>query len=215
MASLCVDISLDEGLFALCRQAEVVEERTVPTRSFPCEQPCFIWQELLEARGCLLPDVEYFICGVGPGSYTGIRSAAATVKGAAFALAKPIVAIPSLAFFLPGEAGHYLVVVPAGLSGLYAQRFAVGETIACEPPFSTECLPPALDGSELVVPAFFPATQAPIRRVAKNARVAARLAFQSFSSGEVHGASHMPLYYLRRSQAENSLGAKVVVSKHG
>lgn len=43
-----------------------------------------------------IKDIDAFAISIGPGSFTGLRIGVATVKGLAYALNKPIVAIPTL-----------------------------------------------------------------------------------------------------------------------
>ena len=50
----------------------------------------------LDALGLRLKDIDYFACGLGPGSFTGIRVGLSTIKGFAWALEKPIVGISTL-----------------------------------------------------------------------------------------------------------------------
>lgn len=51
---------------------------------------------VLEMAGIPYSNVDYFACGVGPGSYTGIRIALATVKALAFACEKPCLGYSTL-----------------------------------------------------------------------------------------------------------------------
>ncbi len=46
--------------------------------------------------GVALKDVDYYACGIGPGSFTGVRVGLSTIKGLCWALSKPIIGIPSL-----------------------------------------------------------------------------------------------------------------------
>jgi tRNA threonylcarbamoyladenosine biosynthesis protein TsaB len=50
----------------------------------------------LEAAGIKLRDIDYFACGLGPGSFTGMRTGLAAIKGLSFALRKPVIGISTL-----------------------------------------------------------------------------------------------------------------------
>ncbi|MDD4981021.1 MAG: tRNA (adenosine(37)-N6)-threonylcarbamoyltransferase complex dimerization subunit type 1 TsaB [Candidatus Omnitrophica bacterium] len=49
--------------------------------------------DMLGWRAC---DIDYLACGLGPGSFTGVRIGLATIKGMSFALHKPIIGISTL-----------------------------------------------------------------------------------------------------------------------
>jgi len=53
-------------------------------------------KRVLDALGWDASDIDYFACGLGPGSFTGIRIGMSTIKGLAWALDKPVVGIPTL-----------------------------------------------------------------------------------------------------------------------
>jgi tRNA threonylcarbamoyladenosine biosynthesis protein TsaB len=53
-------------------------------------------RRILEALSWKPQDIDYFACGLGPGSFTGSRIGAAAIKGLAWSLKKPIVSISSL-----------------------------------------------------------------------------------------------------------------------
>jgi tRNA threonylcarbamoyladenosine biosynthesis protein TsaB len=50
----------------------------------------------LDALGRRVDDIDYFACGLGPGSFTGIRVGMATIKGLAWSLKKPLIGISTL-----------------------------------------------------------------------------------------------------------------------
>lgn len=54
-----------------------------------CESVCVDY-------GIALSNLDAIGVGIGPGSYTGLRIAVSTVKGLAFGLEKPIIAVPNL-----------------------------------------------------------------------------------------------------------------------
>lgn len=53
-------------------------------------------KRVLEALGWRINDIDYFACGLGPGSFTGLRITVATVKAMAWSLNKPVLGISSL-----------------------------------------------------------------------------------------------------------------------
>ncbi|MCX5696277.1 MAG: tRNA (adenosine(37)-N6)-threonylcarbamoyltransferase complex dimerization subunit type 1 TsaB [Candidatus Omnitrophica bacterium] len=50
----------------------------------------------LEAIGLGIGDLDYFACGLGPGSFTGMRVGLSTMKGLSWAAAKPLIGISTL-----------------------------------------------------------------------------------------------------------------------
>jgi tRNA threonylcarbamoyladenosine biosynthesis protein TsaB len=50
----------------------------------------------LEHLGYKPGDVDYFVCGLGPGSFTGLRIGLAAIKGLCWSLKKPVVGISTL-----------------------------------------------------------------------------------------------------------------------
>ena len=50
----------------------------------------------LEAAGLDIGGIDYFACGLGPGSFTGARIGLAAVKGLCFSLKKPVIGISTL-----------------------------------------------------------------------------------------------------------------------
>ncbi|MDD5595800.1 MAG: tRNA (adenosine(37)-N6)-threonylcarbamoyltransferase complex dimerization subunit type 1 TsaB [Candidatus Omnitrophica bacterium] len=53
-------------------------------------------KRVLEALSWKISQIDYFACGVGPGSFTGLRVGLSTIKGLAWSLKKPVLAIPTL-----------------------------------------------------------------------------------------------------------------------
>ncbi|MBN1242994.1 MAG: tRNA (adenosine(37)-N6)-threonylcarbamoyltransferase complex dimerization subunit type 1 TsaB [Spirochaetales bacterium] len=75
-------------------------------------------------------DIDLFVCASGPGSFTGLRIAAATIKGMASALGKPWVGVPTLDAYAASWAGASDVVVPlldARRGRFYAAVYVSGE----------------------------------------------------------------------------------------
>ena len=53
-------------------------------------------QRVLIALGLKIADIDYFSCGLGPGSFTGIRIGLATIKGLSIVRNKPVVGVSTL-----------------------------------------------------------------------------------------------------------------------
>lgn len=53
-------------------------------------------QRVILAVGLKIADIDYFACGLGPGSFTGMRIGVATIKGLSIVKDKPVIGISSL-----------------------------------------------------------------------------------------------------------------------
>jgi tRNA threonylcarbamoyl adenosine modification protein YeaZ len=53
-------------------------------------------QRVMAAVGLEIADIDYFACGLGPGSFTGMRIGLATIKGLSVVKNKPVVGISTL-----------------------------------------------------------------------------------------------------------------------
>ncbi|MDD5166487.1 MAG: tRNA (adenosine(37)-N6)-threonylcarbamoyltransferase complex dimerization subunit type 1 TsaB [Candidatus Omnitrophica bacterium] len=51
---------------------------------------------VLDALGWDIDDIDYFACGLGPGSFTGIRVGVSTMKALSWSLKKPVIGISTL-----------------------------------------------------------------------------------------------------------------------
>jgi tRNA threonylcarbamoyladenosine biosynthesis protein TsaB len=67
---------------------------------------------VLDAAGLDLSDIDYFACGLGPGSFTGMRIGIATMKGFSCALKKPVVGISSLDLLAKNASEEEGFIVP-------------------------------------------------------------------------------------------------------
>ncbi len=53
-------------------------------------------QRVISAVGLDIADIDYFACGLGPGSFTGMRIGLATIKGLSVVKNKPVIGISTL-----------------------------------------------------------------------------------------------------------------------
>ena len=85
-----------------------------------------IVRDLLAAQGLSVRDLELVACGVGPGSFTGIRIGIATAATLAYAAGVPVAAIGSLhgrARNAPDDAERVCVCLDARRGNVYSACF--------------------------------------------------------------------------------------------
>ncbi len=59
-------------------------------------------ERLLDVLGWQAKDIDFFACGLGPGSFTGMRTGISAIKGFSFALKKPVIGISTLDILAQG-----------------------------------------------------------------------------------------------------------------
>ncbi len=84
MLILALDSTAIVASVALCRDEKVIASFTVKNGNTHSETLLPMVESVLRAAGVSAADVELFACSTGPGSFTGVRIGAATVKGLAF-----------------------------------------------------------------------------------------------------------------------------------
>ncbi len=72
--------------------------------------PCA--QTLLNGAGIDVKEIDMFVCSAGPGSFTGVRIGAATVKGLAYPENKPCVGVSALEALAENLVGHDGIICP-------------------------------------------------------------------------------------------------------
>jgi len=83
-------------------------------------------KRVLDALSWQINDIDYFACGLGPGSFTGMRIGIATIKGLAFSLNKPVVGISTLDILARNatvKGAHVIPVVDAKRDLIYCSIY--------------------------------------------------------------------------------------------
>ena len=89
-------------------------------------------EHILAQTGCTVSDIDLFAFTAGPGSFTGVRIGAATVKGLALGKNKPcaeVSTLEALAYNLIGFDGIVCPVMNARRSQVYTATFSVKDGI--------------------------------------------------------------------------------------
>ncbi len=105
----------------VARVGEVVADVTVAERSEHVEPLLPAALALLASVSVPLSDLTAIVCGAGPGTFTGLRTAASIAKGLSMGLDIPLYAVPSLSLIPAGlTEGRYLAVLDAGRGDRFA-----------------------------------------------------------------------------------------------
>jgi tRNA threonylcarbamoyladenosine biosynthesis protein TsaB len=182
---------------------------------------------LLQDAGVTVADLDGFAVGLGPGSYTGLRIGLSAAKTLAYAAAKPLVGIDSLAVIahnVPPEALRASVVADAQRGDVYVADFAriePGAALVCVKPARVESsaawantlepgtyvLGPALERRSVELP------QSVIRLASAanwpGPHQLALLARDAWQSGRRDVPWFLEPLYLRRSAAEDQWEKRV------
>jgi tRNA threonylcarbamoyladenosine biosynthesis protein TsaB len=213
---LSIDTTSEFGSIALTDRDRVIEEVLLHSPDgfghilFPQIE------KLLARHGVPVNQMDCFAAAAGPGSFTGVRIGLAAVKGLAEAVSKPVVAISNLrvlAFF--GAAPLRATVLDARRGEVYGAVYnaaleAVVEEAVMKFPAWLKTLP--ADGFEFVSTDFAPFrafVDADVSVVAAPRAVAAaigRVAWAEFEAGRARDPAEIDANYIRRSDAELSLG---------
>ncbi len=96
MLVLAIDSTSDAATAALVRDGVLLCEYTQNQKKTHSVKMLPMVEEMLRDLEVELSDVDVFCCGIGPGSFTGVRIGAATIHAFCDTLSKPAVAVTSL-----------------------------------------------------------------------------------------------------------------------
>lgn len=121
MPYLIIDTSSERGIIAYGSSQEILFEKELP---FGLNQSKFLLPLLTEALKPYgpIPQIEAIGCGIGPGSYTGIRIGVAVAQALAYSWKIPLIGIGSLLGFIPFDSSAFAAVMDARIGGLYYQK---------------------------------------------------------------------------------------------
>ena len=96
MLILALDSTATVASVALCEDARLLGEYTLQNGNTHSETLLPMIESLLGFHGLAADDVDLFAASAGPGSFTGVRIGAATLKGLAFDTQKPCIGVSTL-----------------------------------------------------------------------------------------------------------------------
>ncbi len=132
MTVFAVDASSVSASASVIRDGELIAESFANVGLTHSETLLPICDEAFKRAGVTPADIDYFAVTSGPGSFTGLRIGMGVVKGFAFAVNKPCVAVPTfeaLAFGMSGCSREVVTVSDARRSRVYCARFSCEKDI--------------------------------------------------------------------------------------
>lgn len=228
MKILALDSSATVATVALCENDRLLSEYTVNNGNTHSETLLPMIEAVLTSFSLTARDIDLFAASAGPGSFTGVRIGAATLKGLAFGTGKPCVSVSTLealAFNLSACAGLICPVMNARRSQVYTALFrSDGQTLTrllddsalsiaeLDELFSGygESVRFCGDGYDVTVPTLCrtAAIAVPDRLRWQSAASVAAVAYGHFLRGEAVSDTEFKVNYLRPSQAERELNEK-------
>ena len=145
LLTLGVDTSTERRSVALLRGERVLAETSSGLREGGSANLLADIDQVLGKAQVKLREVELYAAAVGPGSFTGLRSGLATVKGLALTTGKPAVGVQTLhaLAYCVRPAARVVSLIPAGRGEVFAQLLSVSaEGVVTELESPTH-LPPA------------------------------------------------------------------------
>lgn len=233
MKILSLDTSATVATVAIAEDSRILAEYTVDNKNTHSESLLPMIEAVLSSLSLKISDIDLFALSSGPGSFTGVRIGAATVKGLAFGKDTPCIEVSTLealAYNLVIRQGLICPVMNARRSQVYTALFrSDGERLTRLMPDSALAIseldeilakyeePISLvgDGYDITEEALkstslFPTPSA--RRNQSAASVAA-IAFDSFKNGRAVTSEALSVNYLRPSQAERERAERETAKK--
>ena len=229
MKILAIDSSGLVATVALVEDDNLIAEYTIHHKNTHSQTLMPMLDEVKRMVELELDTVDAIAVASGPGSFTGLRIGAATAKGLAMGLNKPIIEVPTLegmAYQMYGTATLICPIMDARRNQVYTglYQFTESETGYCMETLKEGCACDIIECIDMVnsfrqpvifmgdgVPVFeavikehatVPVTFAPAHRRLQSASAVATLAIEFAKAGRfVEAKDHAPEYF-RMSQAE-------------
>jgi len=137
---LGLDASSDAAAAALSADGVLLCEHTLNNGKNHSVKLLPMIENMLAETGLAFSDIDVYACGVGPGSFTGVRIGVATAKGFAQSWNKPMAAVSSLALLvenLRGFGGLRVAAVHARADELFCAAYGPEDEAVIEPAVMT------------------------------------------------------------------------------
>ncbi len=151
MKLLAIDTATEACSVAALLDGEVVERFEVAGRDHSSRLPLML-KALIAETGLRLSQLDALVCGVGPGSFAGVRIGVSFVKGLALGLDLPVLGVTSLAMLAQGAhrkhgASDVLAAIDARMGEVYFGHYRIEQGLARPQGAERVCHPDAVSAS--------------------------------------------------------------------
>lgn len=217
MKILALDTSATVATVALTEDLTPLAEYTLNNGNTHSETLLPMIESMLKALSLKISDVDLFALSAGPGSFTGVRIGAATIKGLAFSRQKHCVGVSTIEALYENLADYGGIVCPimnARRGQVYTGAFLDGKRILDDTCMMLDDLIPMLektgapirfngDGYDLVKGReIVGLKEAPELLRYQNAYSVGRVALRKIKEGKYTTDEALRVEYLRKPQAE-------------
>ena len=119
MLTLLIEASTERGMIAILDKENILFHEELPFGYNNSKYLLPTIEKALHVTNLSVKQLSTIAVGIGPGSYTGIRIAAATAKALSYACKIPLVGICTLEGFVPNRDGSFATIIDAKISGTY------------------------------------------------------------------------------------------------
>ncbi|MBE7054045.1 MAG: tRNA (adenosine(37)-N6)-threonylcarbamoyltransferase complex dimerization subunit type 1 TsaB [Ruminococcaceae bacterium] len=226
MNILAIDTSSQNATVALLSEERLIGEFTINNKKTHSQIIMPLIDDMISKSGLDIKDIDVFACGVGPGSFTGLRIGIATAKALAQAVNKKVVGVSSLSVLANSISFSEKLVCPiidARRNDVYNALYKDGKCIKEDRAINIEDLIKELNGNETVfvgdgiIPhkdliiskmgdkAYF----APQSIMMAKASAVAQIALERALNNSFDDIYNLEPVYLRSSQAEREYNNRV------
>ena len=223
MKILAIDTTANTASVAVLENTTLLALQTANAKNTHSEVLLPMIKACLDSVKLAAADMDAFACSSGPGSFTGVRIGAATVKGLAFGTDKPCIGVSSLEALAENLSGANGIVCPAmnaRRGQVYAALFRMTDGV-CQRLTEDDCVlatdvaeqlsaydEPVYftgDGAELMIKATAEnknVRKTPELLLYQNGYSVGVCAYRKLAAGETGTDRELAPVYLRKPQAE-------------
>ncbi|MEI6132025.1 MAG: tRNA (adenosine(37)-N6)-threonylcarbamoyltransferase complex dimerization subunit type 1 TsaB [Bacillota bacterium] len=112
MKILAVDTASSTASVAVLSDGLVIGEFSINNKNTHSVNLMPMISELMKRLGLAAEDIDYYAVSVGPGSFTGLRIGISVIKGIAYSVNKPVVAVSTLDALAHGSVERSNIICP-------------------------------------------------------------------------------------------------------